>query len=241
MPSPATIPATLNKTTGVTAYDPSNPNARIVITSLLRGGTVTIDNQQYDFDGPIEFYSPIRCKSFFSASLGNVAYFSEGPTYPYALRAQYKGLGVTSASYEFGNVGGTINPESTEAQMIADYATAGIGITRMGAIEDLLDGNYFDEDLVSNLWGPSCTEPCGNLNGCMIKCLTPANLSYTSGPYPEYYVKSGSRQRNYYLRNDSGTDLNYNGVEPGSTLSAPYNPLQIFYWNASGKTLVKLS
>ena len=224
----------VNDTTGIGCAE------GILITAILKSGTVSIDGAQYVFDNPIEFDSPIFCKSFVG-SVRQIAFSPKGIVTPYALIIKYGDLAVTSASYEFGNIEGTINPEATEAIMIADYKTAGINISRMGAIEDLLDGDYFSEDIVSNLWGPSCTEPCGNLNGCMIKCLIPSNLSSTLGPYPEYYVKSGSRQRNYYLRNDTGTDLNYNGVEPGSTLTSPYNPLQIFYWNASGKTLIKLS
>jgi len=220
----------------------------ILITAILKSGTVSIDGAQYVFDNPIEFDSPIFCKSFVG-SVRQIPFSSKGVATPYALIVKYGNLAVTSVSYEFGDADNGIDPEATEAAMIADYKTAGINISRMGAIEDLLDGDYFSEDIVSNLWGPSCTEPCGNLNSCMIKCLVPGNLHKTAGPYPEYYFQEPYtdggvpkvRQRNYYLRNMSGSALSYNSVTPGSTLSSPYNPLLIFYWNASGKTLIKLS
>ena len=231
MPSPETIPSTLNEVRGVGSLHP------LSITSIVKDGNISVDGVQLTISGPTELYSPIQCTNFV-APVSGVAFFADGPISPYALSIKHGDLAVTSASYEFGNEAGTIDPEAVEAQMIADYAGAGIDIARLATIEDFLDGNYFDEDLVSNLWGPPCTEPCGNLDGANIKAAVPGNLSKATNSY--YYLE-GSKQRAFYLRNNTGTDLTYNGVVPGSTLSSPYNPLEIWYWFGSRKCIVKLA
>ena len=223
--------STLNETRGIGSSQP------LSITAILKEGKVSIDGVQVDDVGPTELYSPIQCSNFVGPVSG-VAFFADGPISPYALSIKYGDLAVTSASYEFGNAAGTVDPAAVEAQMIADYAGVGINIARLATIEDFLDGDYFDEDLVSNLWGPPCTEPCGNLDGANIKAAVPGNLSKATN---SYYYLAGSHQRAFYLRNIMGTDLTYNGVVPGSTLSASYNPLEIWYWGASRKCIVKLS
>ena len=227
-----TIPSTLNETLAV------GSEKSLFINAILKEGKVSVDGIQIADGGPIEFHSPLRCTHFVASALGQVAFSAEGATAPYALAIKYGNLAVTSASYAFGNAAGTIDPVAVEAQMIADYGAVGINIARLATIEDFLDGDYFDEDLVSNLWGPSCTEPCGNLNGANIKAAVPGNLSTATN---SYYYLSGSRHRAFYLRNKTGDDLTYNGVVPGSTLSSSYNPLQIWYWDGSRKCIVKLA
>ena len=246
MATPDTNPVRLNDSIAVTAYDPQSTDSKITITSLLKGGKVAIDRKTYTFSGPIEFYSPISCSSFVAAAVGQVAFISKGPLYPYALLMQYNNFALTGTTYNFGSLEGGADAEGVEAGLISDYATAGIDIARLGTMEDLIA----DEDIMTGLGG------INNLTNTCLKTSDPSKLdgnssndywyegSYSCLPGPGCYP-SPPRQRGFFLQAESDGYRHLRHIPPYGpedwTLLPWTLALFIKSWNSTYKCLVKLN
>jgi len=214
MPSPVTVPASINSTASI------GSQRNILISSISRAQTVSINGAQVVLDSAIEFYSPIQCQNFYAPHVGSVAFEAKGTTSAYALLVKYENFAITTSTYDF-TVGG--GPSSVVAQIISDYASAGVEVDALGTVEDLIA----DTDIIDGLG-------ISNINNVFVKVEDPSKLSPNSSN--SYYYDDGVRERNFYLQtNTNGLRHTYNGVHPFSS-----DNLYIKSWTGARKCLIKL-
>ena len=200
MPSPKTSPARANESYGVRVHDPHNPLAQILITSISKAGVYYIDGVEFEVTGPVEFYSPISCTEFSESNYelyhNSVVFVSEGPVYPYALKLRYNNFAITSEKYDFGLECSTEtpSPEDVEAQLIADYATAGIGISRLATSQD-----FIDDPAIISAFNPAGGMPDGAPNDYYTNIYANFKIDPTfHGGYDETIIDNSDNA--YYWR-----------------------------------------
>lgn len=214
MASKKTNPAHFNATNSVGA------TGHVLITSIARDQTISIDGLQIDMSAGMELYSPVQCNNFYSPYLASVGYYASSKTSAFALLIKYNNFAVTTSTYDFTIEAGE---ESVVSQIINDYSSVGVDVERLATVEDLIA----DTDIIDGIG-------IDNINNVFVKVEDPSKLSPNSSN--SYYYDDGVRERNFYLQtNTNGLRHTYDGVHPFSS-----DNLYIKSWTGARKCLVKL-
>lgn len=148
----------------------------ILITSILKGVTITVDNNNpITFAGPISFNSPIACSGF-RAAPGTVCFIDEAQMAPWSpLRIRHSLL----AWYDFSDAS-TVTYTAGEGGVTAVEDKAPTGFNTSKTISYDLDGAKDDGDGVKPTYGAS------TLNGLNLMDFT--NKSYLERPAEDMKV-----------------------------------------------------